>query len=115
MKISFYSNALKMAKFYKMAKCVFSWPVHFKNDRSGNPGSYNCTVKLMQELAYSAATGLSLVIIRLLPSSTSDFYVTLPYKPNDLFENEVARLSWVKTATSTVKIGQKAPKKPNTR
>jgi len=79
MKISFYSNALKMAKFYKMAKCVFSWPVHFKNDRSGNPGSYNCTVKLMQELAYSAATGLSLVIIRLLPSSTSDFYVTLPY------------------------------------
>jgi len=43
----FYSDkpkrAKKMAKFYKMAKCVFSWPAHFKNGQifrngqSGNP------------------------------------------------------------------------------
>jgi len=38
-----------MAKFYKMAKCIFSWPAHFKNgqifrnwlwnSQSGKPGS----------------------------------------------------------------------------
>jgi len=26
-----------MAKFHKMAKCVFSWPAELKNSQSGNP------------------------------------------------------------------------------
>jgi len=34
MKTSFYSdktkNGQKIARFYKMAKCIFSWPAHLK-------------------------------------------------------------------------------------
>jgi len=53
MQISFYNDKLKkwpkIAKFYKIAKCVFSWPAHFIygqifrnwpwNGQSGNPAA----------------------------------------------------------------------------
>jgi len=33
-------------QIYEMAKCVFSWPAHFKNGQSGNPETKMDTVRI---------------------------------------------------------------------
>ena len=35
-----------MAKFYKMAKCVLSWPAQLKNGQSGNHGPLYCELRI---------------------------------------------------------------------
>jgi len=63
----------------------------------------------------SVATGVSIIDTILLPSSISDFYVTLSYKLNDSFENEDCQVVISEKGHINSKKGQKAPKTPNTR
>jgi len=44
----------KMAKFSKVAKRVFSWPVHFKNGESVNPGPVPSPVCRKSEPLFSS-------------------------------------------------------------
>jgi len=43
-------NGQKMAKFYKMAKGVFSWPAQLKNGQSGKPVNHALSLRMISIL-----------------------------------------------------------------